>query len=275
MEGHRVKTIVILILLVINGFLLALAGARHGQARRYEQSALEGSIRILAENGIELTEEAIARREGYPGGTAQRDPARESRLASALLGDEAESSSLGGGLYLYSSSGGQISFRAGGEFSAQLEKDPTRQTDDPQSHSAALMERLGIDSRVVSCTLWDGGGEVVCQQLLDGAPLFSGRITLTYRDGYLTDVSGHLLCADTLFTESDSLLSLPTVLMRFLDGILSGGDVCSVVTQVEPGYLLTQSFTGTIGLQPVWYLSTNTADYYVDGITGELTRVSD
>lgn len=274
MEGSRIKTVIIMILLVVNGFLLVLVGARRSEARRYEQSALDGSIQVLAQNGIVLSSDTIFGREGYEAGATQRDPELEGRLASALLGETAQGSSLGGGLYTYSTEHGQISFRAGGELSAQLRQSSYWSISDPESYSAALADRLGLALRRTRYDIRDGSGEIVYQQLVDSAPLFSCKLTLTFEQGYLTDLSGSLLAMDGFSAESGSLLSLPTVLMRFLDSILDSGDVCSAILLVEPGYLIAQSFTGTVGLQPVWHITTNTADYYVNGITGELSRAS-
>lgn len=272
MEGSRVKTVIIMILLVVNGFLLVLVGARRSEARRYEQSALDGSIQVLAQNGIVLSSDAISAREGCQSGTTQRDPELEERLASALLGEAAEGSSRGGGLYTYTAEHGQISFRAGGELSAQLKQGDYWSISDPESYSAALADRLGLALRRTRCEIREGSGEIVYQQLADNAPLFSCQLVLTFEQGHLVDLSGSLLAMDKLTAESEALLSLPTVLMRFLDKILDSGDVCSAILLVEPGYLITQSFTGTVGLQPVWHITTNTADYYVNGITGELSR---
>lgn len=103
--------------------------------------------------------------------------------------------------------------------------------------------------------------------------MFSCQVTLTYQDGRLCSLSGTLLAMTEPELENGTLLSLPTVLMRFLDDVLVSGDVCSAILEVEPGYMMTQSFSNAIQLRPTWYISTNTADYYVDGITGELTRV--
>lgn len=273
MEGHRVKSIVIVILLIINGFLLVLVGDRYSEARQYEQAALDGSIQVLTQKGIELRPEHILSRSGQPVLTAQRDLEAESRLASAMLGEQVESSSLGGGLYAYDSVNGQISFRAGGELSSQLEKTAYWSTSDPEVHAAALIDALGVECRRLEFDVLGGNGTVVYQQMLDGVPLFSCQITLTYADGYLTALSGNLMALDEPSTQSGEILSLPTVLMHFLDDVLENGDVCSSILAVEAGYLQSQSFTSTISLQPVWYISTNTADYYVNGVTGDLSRV--
>ena len=117
------------------------------------------------------------------------------------------------------------------------------------------------------------GGKVYSTTSADGVPLFSCRITLTYSEGYLTALSGNLMAVGEVSGENSEILSLPTVLMHFLHDVLDSGDVCSAIQTVESGYLQSQSFTGTISLQPVWFISTNTTDYYVNGVTGDVSRV--
>lgn len=273
MEGYRVKNIVIVILLIINGFLLVLVGTRRSEALRYEQAALDGSIQVLAENGITLRPDDILSSTGHQVHSVQRDLAVENRLASTILGEQVEGTSRGGGLYTYSCEAGQLSFRAGGELSSQLVKSSHWKAADPESHAEALMAALGVEYRRVEFDVLGGQGTVVYQQLLDGVPLFSCRINLTYSEGYLTALSGNLMAAGEVSGENSEILSLPTVLMHFLHDVLDSGDVCSAIQTVESGYLQSQSFTGTISLQPVWFISTNTTDYYVNGVTGDVSRV--
>lgn len=275
MEWRRVKNIIIVILLLVNGFLLVLVGTRRSQARQYEESALERTIQVLAQDGIELSPQSISGQTGRQAGTLERSVDLEGQAASALLGETVEGSNRGGGLYIYSTGRGQISFRTGGELSADLADHPCWETDDPEAHAAGLMDGLKIESELVSSEISDGSGRVVYRQLLDGAPLFSCQLIFTYEEGRLTDLEGDLLTVEKVVTESSVVLTLPTVLMRFLDAVLNSGDVCSAILVVEPGYLTVQSFSDTTRLRPVWYISTNTADYYVDGITGEVTRVTE
>ena len=275
MEGHRLKTIVIAILLVLNGFLLVLVGARKTEAVRYEQSALERTIEVLARNGIQTTEDAVMGRSVPSSVTAERDLAMEGAVAAALLGEGAEGNNRGGGLYIYATERGQLSFRSGGELAAVFSEDDFWRTDDPESHAAQLMDSLKLDCEQIRCDISEGSGQVVYRQLLDGSPLYSCRLTFTYKQGRLTALSGNLLATEAEKAENEELLSLPTVLMRFLDDVLESGDVCSAILKVEPGYLMVQSFTEAMRLNPVWYISTNTADYYVDAATGQLTRVTE
>lgn len=273
MERYRIKTVIIVILLIINGFLLVLVGARKTESLRYEQSALEGTIQVLSKHGIELAPEVIANRESRQLGVTERSVETEAQIASVLLGENAVGENRGGGLYTYSTQLGELSFRAGGELSVQLAENAVWNADDPVSHSDALMASLQIECHRVRSELSSGSGKIQYVQLLDGSPLFSCQLTFTYEAGRLVSISGNLLAADEPEMESGTVLTLPTVLMRFLDDVISSGDVCSAILAVEPGYLISQSFTSTIQLRPTWYISTNTADYYMDGVTGALTRV--
>lgn len=275
MEWRRIKTIIIVILLLVNGFLLVLVGARRSEERRYEQSALTRTLQVLEENGIRITEDEILSRDAGPLRSTERSAAAEGQAASALLGESVEGTNRGGGLYIYHTDRGQVSFRSGGELSAVLEDDPRWRTGDPVSHAAELVSQMKLELEQVSAAVSGGSGQVVYRQTVDGAPVFSCRLTFTYADGRLTGVDGSLLAAGSFAAESGQVLSLPTVLLRFLDDVLASGDVCSAILAVEPGYLAARSFTGAVRLTPVWRISTNTADYYVDGVTGELTRAAE
>lgn len=274
MEWRRVKTIIIVILLLVNGFLLILVGSRRGEVRRYEQSVLTRTLQVLVENGIQISEDAILSQSGGQPQSTDRNIAAEGNVVSALLGESVEGANRGGGLYIYRTDLGQVSFRSGGELSTVLEDNARWHTVDPVSHAADLASAMKLKLELVSADVSGGRGRVIYRQTLDGAPLFSCRLVFTYENGCLTEVSGSVLAVDKVTAESGETLSLPTVLLRFLDDVLDSGDVVSAVLAVEPGYLTTQSFTGTVRLTPVWLISTNTADYYVDGLTGQLTRVT-
>ncbi len=274
MEWHRVKNIILAILVIVNSMLLMLVWNQRAETLRYEQSALEGAVQVLAENGIELSLQTVQDRKSHQPGNAERDVEAEAQLAATLLGADAVGENRGGGLYTYSSQLGELSFRPGGVLTAELANVPIWETADPESYAETLMGSLNIECHRVRSNLSSGNGTILYVQLLNGAPVFSSQVVLTYEEGRLRSISGTLLAMTEPETESGTLLSLPTILMRFLDDVLTSGDVCSAILEVEPGYLVSQSFSNAIQLRPTWYISTNTADYYVDGITGELARVS-
>ena len=123
----------------------------------------------------------------------------------------------------------------------------------------------------------DEGEDVVLRfrQSWNGAPVFSCEVEFIYRDGYLTALRGTLLMAAEGTAEAGQTLTLPTALMRFSEGLGATGDVCSAIRAMEPGYRGTaQSLSGGARLTPVWLVTTDTANYYLDCVTGALTRVA-
>ena len=274
MEWRKVKNIVILVLLVVNGFLLAIVGSRWGEVRRYEQSALDQAALVLEQNGIRVNKTALGGADSLALLTAERSVSAERALAEALLGGAVSAQNQGGGLYSYGNSRGTLSFRSGGRIVLRAESDPQWQTDDPQALALRLFDRMGVSGRVESAAVEDGSGTVTLCQLWEGVALFSCRVEFTFEAGMLTAMTGTVVPGEMGDGESVSPMNLPTALLRFMEGVLERGDVCSAVESMEPGYRLTQSFSSVVRLEPVWLISTNAANYYMNAVTGQISRLS-
>ncbi len=276
MEWRKVKNIIILLLLLVNGFLLFLVWARKSEADAYDQAALTQAVEALGVQGIRVEQSALSGAEGLSPATVERDVAGEGKLAAALLGETAAGDNRGGGLYLYQTDAGEVSVRPGGELSARLNDAPRLHTDDPAAHAAALLKKMGVEGEQSGVTrLEDGGAAVAFVQRWEGIPLFSCTAVFTYREGRLQAVDGVLLAFGTASGESGGVLTLPTALMRFLDGVRERGDVCSAIQSMEAGYRASQAASGVTRLTPCWHIATNTAEYYLDAATGALERAAE
>ena len=276
MEWHRLKNVIILILLLLNGFLLVLAWGRRREAAQYDRAALEQTVEVLADRGIEVEPDGLSSAGDLRPLSLERDPEAERKLVRALLDEAVEADNRGGGLYLYQGALGEVSVRAGGELSAALADDPRWDTDSPEDHAAALLKKMGVSVRPLDVESQDGRTSVRFRQLLDKVPVFSCEVEFIYENGRLCTVQGTLLTAGQEVEEAGEILSLPTALMRFLDGVTLTGDVCSTVQSMEAGYrVVSQPLSGGVRLTAVWLVSSNTADYYLDGATGALTRLTD
>ncbi|MBD5085430.1 MAG: hypothetical protein HDT33_10375 [Clostridiales bacterium] len=276
MEWRKLKNLIILILLTVNGFLLVLVGIRREESARYERSALEQTVQVLEQGGIQVDVEAIAAADGLAPMTVERDVEREARLVSALLDEEVQGDNRGGGLYLYQGKLGEVSLRAGGELSADFPQDNHWKTDHPEDHAAALLKKLGVEGALTDQV--NEGEDIVLRfrQSWNGAPVFSCEVEFMYRDGWLRALRGTLLMAVEGTVEAGQTLTLPTALMRFSEGLGATGDVCSAIRAMEPGYRGTaQSLSGGARLTPVWLVTTDTANYYLDCVSGALTRAAD
>lgn len=273
MEWRRLKNIIILILLLVNCFLLVLVGTRYTASVQYERAALERTVEVLAAQGIQVDPDSLTPADGLPPLTVERDLAREEALARALLGEAVDAESRGGGLYLYRGATGEVSLRAGGELSAALADSDYWQTDRPEAHAAALLRRMGVEAEPISPS---GAGEAVrFRQLWNGVPIYSCEVEFVYEDGLLRSIRGTLLTAGQAEQEEGTALTLPTALLRFLDGVTDTGDVCSSIQSMRAGYrAAAQPLTGGTRLTAVWLVSSNTAEYYLDCATGALTRLT-
>ena len=274
MEWHRLKNIIILILLLLNGFLLVLVAGRWQEAAEYDRTALEQTVEVLAGRGIAVDVDGLSAAGTLPPLSLERDPDAEQKLARALLGEAVESDSRGGGLYLYRGALGEVSVRAGGELSAALADDPAWDAAGPEGHAAALLKKMGVSARLLDAETREGRTVVRFRQLWNKVPVFSCEVEFIYENGRLRIFQGTLLIAGQGTEEAGDILSLPTALMRFLDGVTASGDVCSAIRSMEAGYLIAaQPLSGGVRLTAVWLVSSNTADYYLDGATGALTRL--
>lgn len=276
MEWRKLKNLIILILLTVNGFLLVLVGIRWEESVRYERSALEQTVQVLERGGIQVDVEAVAAADGLAPMTVERDVEREARLAGVLLDEEVQGDNRGGGLYLYRGGLGEVSLRSGGGLSAEFLRNDHWKTDRPENHAAALLKKLGVEGALTE--QGNEGEDVVLRftQSWNGVPVFSCEVEFVYRDGYLTTLRGALLMAADGTAEAGQALTLPTALMRFSEELGATGDVCSAIRSMEPGYRgMAQSLSGGARLTPVWLVVTDTANYYLDCVTGALTRVTE
>ena len=274
MEWYRLKSIIILILLLLNAFLLVLVGMRYTEAAKYDRTALNQTLEVLEARGIQADPDSLSPAESLPPLTMERDLEAEQKLAAALLGSEVDADNQGGGLYLYRSKLGELSLRAGGELSAQLAQDEHWRTDSPESHAAGLLRAMELTARQTGVTTQGTETVVRFRQLLDRIPVFSCEVEFVYEDGVLSAIHGTLIAAGPGTAEAGQPLNLPTALMRFSEEIAAAGDVCTVIHSMEPGYRGTaQSLSGGARLAPVWLVTTDTARYYLDCAAGGLTRV--
>lgn len=271
MEWPKLKNIIILILLLVNGFLLVLVVGRELQVARYERSALTQASQILAQNGISVEEDLLyeAARSSLIPLTVQRDLQAEMDIAQVLLGSQAVRTDQGGGLYGYDSDRGSALFRSNGDLSVSLTDCPL-DGQDPSDHAAGLLEQMGLEGAALDLRTDGDQTAVTFHQLLNGVPVYTCRLTFTYDSDSLLSISGTIMTGTVTPVSGASSLDLPTALISFLRGVLDRGDVCSAIHDLQLGYRSSQTFGSDIQLAPTWLISTNISSYYLDAATGAL-----
>ena len=274
MEWSKLKNIIILILLLVNLFLLAMAGVQERDSVQYQEQSIVDALTVLERNGIRVALEKIPGQMSLKSMTVQRDRELEGNLAQALLG-ECTITDLGGGRYSYASPMGSAEFRSNGNFSVVFPKGIPFDggAGEEETHALAMAAKIGLSGTVAQRVRFaDGGVYVTLYQTWQSIPVYSCQITLQYQGGALCSISGQRLMGQPQPTGSEEkLLSIPTVLMRSLSGINRLGDICSEITQLTPGYQMSNPAEGN-RMEPVWYIVTDIGAYQLNAITGILVR---
>lgn len=273
MEWSKIKNIIILVLVFLNVLLLALVTIREGKSAHSQEEARDGIIAFLEKNEIAFLPEKLPEQPAVSPLTVTRSRDHERAMAEALLG-EARRDDMGGSVrVVYTGADGTAAFTSDGRFDFTLADGARTAVGDSLTRDGAdCLALLGLQAVLVE-TRTDGAE--TCLEYLqswEGIPLFSCPITLTYQGSALRRIEGIRLDG-TAVPAAGELLDTPTVLLRFLAGMNDAGYVCSRIDGMTSGYLSSVSAARpVVQLSPVWRIDTDTGAYYVDALTGALSR---
>ena len=270
MEWSKLKTIILLMLAGVNLFLLLLVGLRAGRGAVYEEEARQAAAQVLEQGGISFGLEQVPDDIDLPVLSLTRDRDSEAEAARALLGDVTQEDA--GARRRYTSELGAAEFSINGAFLVEFlgeaqSLQPGQRVEEASRDCLALMGFQAMEGRTETL-----GALTVfsCVQRWEGTPVFSCPATLTWQGDRLIRMEGVRLAGEASAGAGQSLLSTPTVLLRFLSGVNQGGYVCSSIEGMEAGYLASGSGR-TVQLTPAWRMTTDTGYFYVDAATGAVT----
>lgn len=264
MKTSRLKSIVIVILALVNVFLLALLLVQRVQQRAAYTRRCDALVTLCERSGVALDASLLPRGGALGSLDLTRDPACERSLADALLGSTVSTDS-GGGIYRYYNADGSATFRSAGS----LELTCTRSVDDLDSFCAGLFSSFGY--REAERTLADGTGTVSAVRQVNGTDVFNASLTLRFEYGHFCGAEGTFL-PEAPAAGSGGLDAVSAV-VAFLDYRNSTGLLCTEITGVQGGYLLQSTASAPLRLTGVWRIDTNVASYYVNQSTGDISRI--
>ena len=242
METSRLKNIIILILALTNLCLLGLLTMRFTTGYAARDEARQQMVQLFAAEGVSLDGDLI--------------PSTDPPAGSASDG--------GGGVSTYQNRNGSAVFRSDGTFDVVME------------HSSETADALcrafcrAFHYEGLTFTLEGTDGSAAAVQSFDGAPVVNCSVTFSISEGSVVSVSGTHLPQEGQASGSGNALSALAALNEVLSTIRSG----AVVTAVTDLYLCyeLQSTTATpMALVPAWCVVTDTAYYYVNCFTGEVS----
>lgn len=271
MEWSKLKNIILLLLVCVNAFLLLLVGVQEGSGVRYQEETRKAAVATLQRSGIAVNLERLPRELTLRPMQVSRDQDAELESVRALLGQVEQT----GGSELrprYSGLNGSAEYSADGELSVQFATGAWFR-EEGQSYKKAseqCLERIGFSGELIEQEELDGQVKLTFCQQWKGAPVFSCTLTLTWSGEELRSIEGQRLSGPAEEIPGDTPLAVSTVLVRFLAGVREGGYVCSRIDSMTAGYRLS-STVRPARLDPVWRITTDSGDYYVDGMDGTLS----
>lgn len=278
MPISKLKNIVILILLVANLLLLVLLVPLARQRRTQLAQAQETLEELFADAGVRLDAGQLP--DTRPLYTVEFTPDDSGALPAmqALLGEmvlmEHDSTRY---IQTYTSAAGSCQLSRGSVLTARLQdQEPVA---DLSKDLSGLMVRMGLESAGISAPQRVRAGVyrlTAVQKLLE-VPVFTANVTATYENSVLTELTGTLYFDTTGMVRTDDVTSCTAAdaLVAFLGSRDALGWVGATVTDVEQGYCRSDTASAAVvRLAPGWAISTDTGDFWVDGITRTVEPLS-
>lgn len=272
MPVSKLKNLAILILLLANIALLALLIPRHLEQSRQEDNLRNSLTQLCAQQDVVLNPTCVPDTiKLYPLELAEREQA-ESAALTVLLGEmpavvngQLQTSSKAQPLRIGSWENGALTLRLSGQ---EEVSDFLDATEDTLEQMGFQVYRLAHPDR-----LSPGIYAVTATQSVLGVPVFSQGLTMTYSNSCLTDVNGQFFAGTLTQSGSSACMSAADAVVAFLSCRVDLGWVGSSITRMQQGYLRTDAAGTLVHLTPVWRLSTDTGDFYVNGLTAEVTSI--
>ena len=265
MDRSLLKNIIIIILVLVNGFLLTSLLMRQTSAVHSRQQTEEQLIELFAADGMTLEKQAFSQKTPPSVFALSRNPELERRVAAFFLGSSLIQEDQGGGTYTYTADSGVARFRSNGNF----EVAGTLSAGDVETLCHNFCKTFSYDSlRFDLDDTGTGTATAVC--ICNDLPVFNCIVTFTISHGELRTVSGTLLPQEGTSLVSETVpLSAAAALTTFQNARREIGAVVSSVTELTLCYELQSS--SALTLTPAWRITTDTKYYYVNCISKGVT----
>ena len=272
MSISRVKNIAIAVLILINAFFLAIIIIDTYADARDERQTLENVCEVLRANGIAISPDSIT-----PAGTLRtmrtaRGEEFEASIANALLGEVDLTDR--GLIYLYENEEkGSAEFSSAGNFEISLNVGVITNTEGSLRKAQELLKEMKLETTGATVYAESKTEIVTVYGAYRDARIFNCVIYFTFEEGSLRTVTGRFVTGIEPTQNSAELSYVSTALLEFLAAVKRGDAECDEIQSVEAGYI--HSVAGPFGegqIEPVWLITTPTAQYTINSTTGE-TRV--
>ena len=258
MDWSRAKNLIIMLLALVNVFLvgnIAYLAYKNDAAERNTVSEL---VAYLESRGIVLDREAVPRENlGRTVLIVEHNVEQDAAVARILLEDQTLSARIDG---VYSASAGEISLKTGGYMEASLTWNGSAEA------LVSLFGKCGIDLWASDCTDDTAEMQIAYAEL----PVFNCTVT-ALREGEGWKVSGRVCLGNALRTDSGYERDVAGLIVGVTQRLILRG--VTEINRIEAGWVAGSISNVGLRLTPVYRLSTNADDFYINAVDGTLMSV--
>ena len=266
MQWSRVKSICLVILLLVDGFLcLNIAGKYVSRSYRQAENA-HNIVEILSGQGIRVGAGfSLPDAHTLPVLQIDRSRADEDRFSFGLLGEDAlrQEEQDGSGTVRYTSEAGTVSWQGGGQVTgAFVPAGYAAPSDSGEALRLArtLLTQAGLAAANLS--LQADGLTVTASFPTAGVPVFNRALTLDFAADRVR-LSGLWTFDTPYITKSGNYVTFAATDALFT--LISREEVTQI-DSLTAGFLLGESGSGRMQMTPGWRVKTNAGSFFVDSL---------
>lgn len=266
MQWSRVKSIFLVILLLVDGFLcLNIAGKYVSRSYRQAENA-HNIVEILSGQGIRVGAGfSLPDAHTLPVLQIDRSRADEDRFSYGLLGEDAlrQEEQDGSGTVRYTSEAGTVSWQGGGQVTgAFVPADYTAPADSAEALHRARTLLTGAGLATATLSFAADGLSVTVSFPTAGVPVFNRALTLDFEPDRVR-LSGLWTFDTPYITKSGNYVTFAAADALFT---LLAHEQVSRVDSLTAGFLLGESGSGRMQMTPGWCIQTNAGSFFVDSL---------
>lgn len=272
----RVKTVCILLLLVCNVVLLAVAGLIKGYSWHLENQTRKQIDAMLAERGILCGSSVYRTLANCPQTyTLRPDTAAERAFAEAMLTGTVSASADRGNAVIWIGDNGTVRWDSSGNVHAYVTLNSIPQPQSPEQAQTIMKKILrdaGIEARDSQITVSqeaEGGFTIEVKQELNKTELIGCSLTAVIASGNEMEVIGTWCTGEIqpVTIRALSSYSSPQMIFTFVS---QQGNFSQIVS-AQPVYLLSDRSGGRFTTIPCWRFSTDSGEYILNILSGDVT----
>lgn len=270
MSTSRIKNIIIIVLLLLDLILLGVFIFDRSEAAQAAEAEIEALADVLEGRGISLDKNIDFSVSAPAPATVLRDEKNDSRLMDKLI-DYSYFEDMGGNVFFYSSDVGEAMLRGTGELDLVFNEDLPAVGNDFAASLSKYMGRKGVElyAPAAEATPSNTGATVVIPCMFNDFCVYNAKLSFTVSGGHLMMIIGTRVFDGELKVQDEKCIDSVSALMHFVEIINEKGHLCRSISGLEAGYFMNVAISGECTLRPVWKISTDIGEFYINAVSGK------